>query len=58
MHIPRWLIWLILYAAATFCWIVFFEHGASGEKFRDGAQKEWHRVWNAVRDWFAGPRRP
>lgn len=51
MHIPRWFIWLLLYAAATFCWIVYFEHGANAERFKSGAEQEWNRVWNAVRDW-------
>jgi hypothetical protein len=51
MHIPRWFIWLILYAVGIFSWIVFFEYGAGDGKFRHGAEKEWNRVWNTVRDW-------
>lgn len=56
MRIPRWFIWLLLYAVATFSWIVFFEHGAGQERFKHGAEKEWHRVWNAVREWAGKPR--
>jgi hypothetical protein len=52
MHIPRWFIWLLLYAAATFAWIVFFEHGAVGERYRDGARYEWDRLWNAGSEWI------
>lgn len=58
MQIPRWFIWLLLYAAATFSWIVFFEHGAGQERFRRGAGKEWNRVWNGVQEWFSGARGP
>ncbi len=58
MHIPRWFIWLLLYAAATFAWIVFFEYGPGEEPFRVGAKKEWDRVWNAANDWLGKPRVP
>jgi hypothetical protein len=58
MHIPRWFLWLLLYAAATFAWIVFFEHGGEKEHFRQGAQQEWDRLWNAARDWIHKPRTP
>ena len=51
MHIPRWFIWLLLYAAATFSWIVFFEHGAGEARFRQGAEKEWARIRVAAGEW-------
>ena len=57
MHIPRWFIWLLLYAAATFAWIVYFEHGAGEARYKAGVQKEWDRLWNGARDWIEGLRR-
>lgn len=56
MHIPRWFIWLLLYAAATFAWIVFFEHGQ--DNFREGARREWDRLWNAATEWISRVRTP
>ncbi len=58
MHIPRWFIWLLLYASATFAWIVFFEHGPGEEPLRQGAKIEWDRVWNAANDWLGKQRGP
>ena len=58
MHIPRWFIWLLLYAAATFAWMVFFEHGAGEERFRLGAKSEWERLWNSTGEWLAKVRGP
>lgn len=58
MHIPRWFIWLLIYAAATFAWIVFFEHGAGEERFRQGARHEWDRLWNTVSQWVGRIRGP
>ncbi|HWB06791.1 MAG TPA: hypothetical protein VG796_27450 [Verrucomicrobiales bacterium] len=52
MHIPRWFIWLLLYAAAIFSWSVFFEHGAGGQNFQEGAAKEWDRIWDSVQGWI------
>jgi hypothetical protein len=51
MHIPRWFIWLLLYAAATFAWIVYFEYGHDEQAYRAGAQTEWDRIWNTVSGW-------
>jgi len=58
MRIPRWFIWLFLYAAATFAWIVYFEYGAGGERFRTGARREWDRLWNAGSEWLGRVRGP
>ena len=58
MHIPRWLIWLLLYAAATFAWIVYFEYGHEESRFRAGAKSEWDRMWNAVSGWVQSLRTP
>lgn len=51
MHIPRWFLWLLLYAAAVFSWIVYFEHGAGGAQFRQGVVEEWSRIWKALQGW-------
>ena len=48
MHIPRWLIWLLLYALATFAWIVLFEHGVGEQRFKAGAAHEFDRLVTAV----------
>ena len=58
MHIPRWFIWLLLYAAAIFAWIVFFEHGAGEARFREGAKVEWDRLWNTAQEWIGKARTP
>jgi hypothetical protein len=58
MHIPRWLIWLLLYAAATFAWIVYFEYGHEENQFWAGAKSEWARMWNAVSGWVQSLRTP
>jgi hypothetical protein len=58
MHIPRWFLWLLLYAAAIFAWIVFFEHGPGEENLTRGAQSEWQRIWKAVNGWLGRPGAP
>ncbi len=56
MHIPRWLIWLLLYATATFAWIVYFEYGHKQASFQAGAKQEWSRMWHAVSNWVVSLR--
>jgi hypothetical protein len=34
----RWVLWLTLFAIATFCWVVLIEHGP--ENFVEGAKIE------------------
>ncbi len=51
MHIPRWFIWLFLYAAAIFSWSVYFEHGPGQRQFQEGAVKEWGRIQDSVMGW-------
>jgi hypothetical protein len=34
------ILWLIAFLAATFCWMVLFEHGFSVKSFREGARTE------------------
>jgi len=58
MHIPRWFLWLLLYATAIFAWIVFFEHGPGEENLKRGARTEWQRIWDAVNGWMGKPGAP
>lgn len=37
----RLVIWALLFAIATFCWVVVFEHGPSG--FSPGCGEEWRK---------------
>ncbi len=43
MHIPRWFLWLLLYLAGFFAWIVYLEYGAS--QWKTGAVIEVRRAW-------------
>lgn len=52
MRIPGWFLWPLLYAAATFSWIVFFEHGPGKDRFVNGAQLEITRAWDGIRGWW------
>lgn len=40
------LFWVILFLAATFLWVVLFEHGTSG--FVDGISVEFENVKNLI----------
>lgn len=55
MYFPRWLFLLLLYTAAVFGWIVFFEHGPGWSRFRNGAEVEMERAWDSLQArWSAG----
>ncbi len=54
MRIPRWLFWLVLYGAATFGWMVYFEHGPGWERFWAGARAEVGRGWGGLERWAVG----
>lgn len=43
------LFWLILFAAATFCWYVLFEHGLGADQFLEGAREEWQNLFRWLR---------
>lgn len=42
MRIIRSIFWFAVFLAATFCWVVLFEHGISG--FKEGIPLEWEKV--------------
>jgi hypothetical protein len=42
VRLVRWLLWLLLFVAATFCWIVLIEHGP--ENFAEGAAIELENI--------------
>jgi hypothetical protein len=54
MRLPRWFLWPLLYAVATFGWMVFFEHGPGWERFQAGAKAELTRAWEELRWWTYG----
>lgn len=41
-------IWVILFLAATFCWMVLFEHGFSGKAFVGGVKEEFQQLVSLV----------
>jgi len=56
MRFPRWLFLLLLYSAAVFAWVVFFEHGPGWERFQKGADVEVERAWETVRAWWVAKK--
>ena len=38
-------LWIIAFVAATFCWMVLFEHGFSVEGFAKGVKEELGARW-------------
>lgn len=53
MHLRRWFLWSLLYAATTFAWIVVFEHGYRQPHFSEGAAREFTRLRTTVHHWIA-----
>ncbi len=45
---------LLLYPAAVFAWVVFFEHGPGWDRFQKGADVEVQRAWESIRTWWSG----
>ena len=54
MRFPRWLFMLLLYPAAVFAWVVFFEHGPGWDRFQKGTDVEARRAWESIRTWWTG----
>jgi hypothetical protein len=54
MRLSRWFFWLLLYAAGTFGWMVYFEHGPGWERFQSGVKVEFQRAWAGVQWWIYG----
>lgn len=42
------LLWLLAFLAATFCWMVLFEHGFSVKTFGQGLREEWRALVELV----------
>jgi hypothetical protein len=41
-------LWLLAFLAATFCWMVLFEHGFSMKGFSHGVREEWQSLTELV----------
>ncbi|MEN3940429.1 hypothetical protein WJU23_03975 [Prosthecobacter sp. SYSU 5D2] len=41
-------LWLLAFLAATFCWMVLFEHGFSAKGFSQGVKEEWQSLTELV----------
>lgn len=49
------LLWLLAFLAATFCWMVLFEHGFSMQGFSKGVREEWQALTDLVTPEKSGP---
>ena len=49
MRLLMKLLWLVAFLAATFVWMVLFQHGFSMEAFRRGAGQEWRELEQWIR---------
>ena len=43
-YVFKVLVWLVAFLAATFCWLVFFVHGAGIQAFAEGSREEFARL--------------
>ncbi|TDU68090.1 hypothetical protein EI77_03207 [Prosthecobacter fusiformis] len=43
-------LWLLAFLAASFCWMVLFEHGFSMKGFSQGVKEEWQTLTRLVTD--------
>lgn len=48
MRLLSKILWLIAFLAATFCWMVLFEHGFSMKGFSQGVREEWQTITKLV----------
>lgn len=48
MQLLSKILWLLAFLAATFCWMVLFEHGFSMQGFSKGVREEWHNLVTLV----------
>lgn len=44
MRLLSKILWLLAFLAATFCWMVLFEHGFSVKGFSQGVKEEWQTL--------------
>lgn len=48
MRLLSKILWLLAFLAATFCWMVLFEHGFSVNGFSKGVREEWQALTELV----------
>jgi hypothetical protein len=48
MQLLSKILWLLAFLAATFCWMVLFEHGFSMQGFSKGVREEWQTLTSLV----------
>ncbi|MCW0221369.1 MAG: hypothetical protein OJI67_23795 [Prosthecobacter sp.] len=48
MRLLSKILWLLAFLAATFCWMVLFEHGFSMKGFNQGVREEWQTLTELV----------
>ena len=48
MRLLSKILWMLAFLAATFCWMVLFEHGFSMQGFSKGVREEWHTLVTLV----------
>jgi hypothetical protein len=44
MRLLSKILWSLAFIAATFVWMVLFEHGFSVDAFNKGVREEWHAL--------------
>jgi hypothetical protein len=44
MRLLARLLWIAAFAAATYCWMVAFEHGLGWKGFSEGFRTEWRNL--------------
>jgi hypothetical protein len=49
MRLVRRVFWSFAFLAATFCWMVLFQHGFTPGAFQKGALQEWQRLTQLLR---------
>lgn len=48
MRLLSKILWMLAFLAATFCWMVLFEHGFSMQGFSKGVREEWQTIVTLV----------
>lgn len=48
MRLLSKILWLLAFLAATFCWMVLFEHGFTMKGFTQGVRQEWQSLTQLV----------
>lgn len=51
------ILWFFAFLAATFCWMVLFEHGFSAKSFGQGVREEWRALVELVTGKAGAPDR-